>query len=613
MTDSSLLSTEGVPPPGPIAPRPTETPPSPRRPRGWWAWVLLPVVLFAVSTVLFGWDLGHLGDDNGGYMRVPETGAIKTFVFDAKYYLNRPFEPGRGTFWRPFFAPYFSMLTNLCWNHPWVQNLWDALIHLWVAGMLVAVLRALRINRAAAIIAATLFLVYPAPMQVVFWKASSGTSLAVGLLLTAYLAAIAYARRPTRHGLLIWLALLGFAVPAFNEQPAPSLAAIPLFFLAGLPRGVPLKSAWVRLVLATAAAGSTCALYATMLMLTGPKLYQPIGVEELAPRTLHMLKDLWISIRMDHYVRPAFAAGWGTLAAGGAASLIALGAVVAAAGPWLARLRFDAEGGAQADPERPRHWLVLLAGAAAFALSLPAIIAIAMYTFWESRYMYAPAATLAVLVGLGLDVLVRGWRTLPERARRLGAPVWQGGLMAVLLAGTIATIGTQDPFRRRSNADRVQAQALKAVIPDPPEDAFFMPMLVLDAKRSEAGERWDVPWAYSVWFYPWGIRSTIPLLYRRSDLRSGYGWSQTGQRVMSADEQGFCYREILPAPGNYELCPGGWRVPWEKTIPFMVLEDGTVALITKLRLPDGAEVAMPALRGLVETGALPERSEALVM
>ena len=85
-------------------------------------------------------------------------------------------------------------------------------------------------------------------------------------------------------------------------------------------------------------------------------------------------------------------------------------------------------------------------------------------------------------------------------------------------------------------------------------------------------------------------------------------------RVLGVEANGLRYQEIMPLPGPFPAHPaGGYFVPWASIVPFMVGADGTVSVVTRLRLPDGREIDLPALRPLVESGRLPPKTEPLTV
>ena len=588
----------------------------------WLVRASIPLLLWAFATVLFALDLGRLGDDHGATLRRPETGEIVRVFPRTVHFFHRPFDAEEGHFWRPLYLPWIMSTNSLLWNHVAWLNLLDAVLYLGAAGVFFLLLRALSIGRSAAVVAAAVFIVYPAYGQVVFWKAASGTTIAAALTLVAYITAIAYMRpeRP-RWLMLPVLAMLAFAVPAFNEQPAPALAALPLFMLAGRRRGMPLRPIVLRIATVTLLVGGVCALYGTMMLISGRDAYQPHAVEGFFSRTLRMLADLIGALALREFAGASLAAGWTTLAGAPVRTVAGLAMLGLACVPWLRRLRAEAAvthgGGGEQGAPSPRRGLIVLAALAAFALTLPPIILIKMYPVWDSRFLFAPGVMLAIALGAGLDGLVAWWRGRSAALRGRMFPVWGAGLVTGLLLLAVMMVGSQEPYRRRANADVAQAAMLRELVPDPAKHTFFLPLDVRDSwatriASEEAGSRrWYGISNYSVWHWPWTVRQFIGETYRRPDVRIGFSAAAL-PRVVGVEDEGLRYAQIEPGPWPYKPHPnGGFLVPWDKVVPFVVLEDGTVEVVTALELPNGHVVPMKAVRGAVEAGRVGPRQAEL--
>ncbi|HZW09982.1 MAG TPA: hypothetical protein VFF69_08770 [Phycisphaerales bacterium] len=583
-----------------------------RRPRHVPAWLVrlsIPLLLWAFTTVVFGLDIGRVGDDHAATTRRPETGELLYVFPPARHYLHKPFDADEGEFWRPLYMPWIVASNTLLWNHTRWLNLLDAALYLGVGGALYALMRALRIGPAASLVATALFLVYPAHSQVVYWKAASGTTIAVGLLLVAFLGSVAYVRRARPWPILPGLAGLGFAVPAFNEQPAPALAAIPLMMLAARRPEMTRRAVALRTATVTVCVGAACGLYGAMLLISGRAAYEPYSLGELPARAAHMIGDLLAALALQEFAGPALDAGLRAMGAAPVRSALALGALAGAFVPWARRVVHDAAAGGDGQ-ERPRRGWVAGAAGAGLALTLPAVILIRLYPWWDSRFLLAPAALLAILAAAGLDALLA--RMQAREGGRAASAAMCAGLAPALAIMALMMVGAQEPYRDRAAADVAQAAQLRRALPDPDPGTFFMPLSVADADMPEHGWRWYALGRYSVWHWPWSVRKFLCTEFARSDIRVGFA-SPGLARVLGVEEEGLRYSTIGPDGRPYRRHPaGGFLVPWELVAPFRVREDGVVELVTELVLPDGRLVAAGALRESAEAGRIPRRRAALV-
>lgn len=588
-----------------------------RRLPPWLVHASVPVLLWVFATVLFGLDLGRLGDDHGVSTRKPETGELLRVFPRAEHFFHKPFDSEEGLFRRPLYVPWIVASNTLLWNHPALLNLLDAVLYLGVAGALYLLLRALAIGRPAALVATAVCIAYPGYGQVVFWKAASGTTIAVGLTLLAFLAAIAYVRPPKpRWVLLPVLATLAFAVPAFNEQPAPALAAIPLFMLAAGRSDNKLRPVLLRTTTVTLLVGAVCALYGTMLIISGRDANEPFTLAELPAHSASMLVDLAEALALQEFAAAALDAGWATVRAAPTRSALLLGLLIAASVPWLRRLRAETDSPNE-NNVRAKWKLVLLAALAACVLTLPPVVIIRRYPVWESRLLFAPGVMLTIALGAGLEGLAAWWRSRPQTLRQRLFPVWGAGLVLGLVLLALMMVGSQEPYRRRAAADAAQAAMLRELMPDPPKHAFFMPLDAEDARAARIASetshstRWHGIGSYSAWHWPWTTRHFIGQVYERSDVRAGFATTAL-PRVQGVEDDGLRYSRIGPNPWPYKRhSKGGFLVPWDAIVPFVVLEDGSLHLVTALQLPGGGVVQMETLRSGVEAGLVPRRRMAL--
>src|SRR5690606_13679461 len=123
---------------------------------------------------------------------------------------------------------------------------------------------------------------------------------------------------------------------------------------------------------------------------------------------------------------------------------------------------------------------------------------------------------------------------------------------------------------------------LRALWPDPPPGAVFVPIRIERPPHRPGGSRLDdMMWpAIATW---WSARWIVRLSYRRSDIDAAHTtWPETA--ILEADEHAAAVR-------------GGGRPTWDLIIPFQIGPEGTVTPVTRIRIlrPDSPDAPAPPL------------------
>lgn len=186
-----------------------------------------------------------------------------------------------------------------------------------------------------------------------------------------------------------------------------------------------------------------------------------------------------------------------------------------------------------------------------------------------------------------------------------GGERWVGRAGRLALVGACAPIflmliGGQMAYRLRDRYDRRQGEMLRALVPQPPEGAVFIPAsIAIHPERARQARHYQ--YLAPVWSVPWASPNFVRLLYRRRDLTAGSNW---GARLVAANAAGVLYGGDLWSP-FYAREPGGTRVPWGKAVLFAIDRSGDLALITTVRVTGGggAEYVLPLATEAVAAGA----------
>ncbi len=589
---------------------PPDQPRAPRRlPLG--AIIVALVCVWIPATLFFGGDLGFWNDDYFLCQRNPQTG-------DADAWRTRTPNPFRAPtdgilWWRPLHHVFVTTALNLTWTNHRPLYIFGALLHLTNAVLVVALFRRLGRSWQAQAAAGVVFLAWPAAFEIFQWASAFSTCVATGLLLGASLAFIAWARGARARHACLFIAL-ACLIPWLNEQPAGALIAMPALFLAVRRPDEPLRRAAWRIAWPLGVVLAWCVVYALTTRAWMPTADDsgaivmtrlrdvPREVRQVTNRLLQELvrfrtvklgpvRQGWIELK----AHPALAAG---------SSVLVLGALGAIARSWFAPspgTPKDREGlGRPAGPA----W-VILAGLLVYVGTAIPIAAL-------PGVLIRPRMVYGTLIGGLLIVLVLGDVATSIVARtRLRAPwvAYHAIALAVLAAvtafGATSLIGTQSGYHHRGRIDRAGAAALRALIPDPAPNSFFLPLKVEDAPiRSGVG---DFDWYYvGPWYWAWSFPTYIKHAYARTDLDAGH-WPAP---IPLADEGGVRFAgDLRPGLRDTPGQRGRW-FSWDQVVPIVIEPDGTPRLVLPVVIErDGLpplRVEPPqVLRAMRERGVTP--------
>jgi hypothetical protein len=572
-----------------------------------------PVALLLLGTFFLGGRIGFWSDDYWHNLRDPVTGRLPPMTFSG-------LTMNRGFFLRPLFYMIVPPVTTLAWKTQWPAHLLQTGVHGLVAALLWRLMRELGLSRRASAAAALMFMAYPGHFEAVFWTAALPTAIATALMLRLMTVYVRYARRegPFAGGGGWWavaaMPALVFIVCCLNEQPAMGVLALPLVYRAAVAaRGARAGSGRaeeLRRALGPALVCGIAVLVYTALVLLDP--HKPAGARgsaqqfvtpgELPERTAYFVNVLWRRIVLMNFWRGALGMGWEAIRAAGLVS-VAVGTLVVVQGVLCARRWV----GSQSEEAKrgPAGGRVALAGAAVFLTGWVPILMMAVYEP-DARTRYWPAVGLALVLAAGF---ARAERAASSRAVRVMA---SAALLAVLLLFATMQIGIQSAFRQRWQFDHAQARELRELVPSPTPYTFFVPLGIADAGGGihTGAPVFDAQFR-SVWEFPWTTWKFIESAYGRDDVRCGY-WRhwKPGEPVAGAGPRGILYTDVLGP--RFPMDVDGWRIPWDRCIPFVVDERGRVHLVTLIRATGVGSLAgaypIPQVQNGVRSGRIPARA-----
>lgn len=545
-----------------------------------------PLVLWFVATFFLLGDIGRWLDDWFYVQRVPETGDIRALVLD------RPVH-----FWRPLYKVVVPSLATLLDGHVQLHHLICAAAHGLNAVLLWRLLLTVGIRRLAASIGALLFLVFPAPFEVVFWLCNLPTSLSMATCLLGLLFLARMANR--RHG-LAWASLLlgpvAFFAAALNEQPPALLLTAPLVW--HLARNEPVVSLKILRCwpLAVGVAGFL-ALYAlchhrfapTKPSVDGDTFF--VAAARLPGTFAAVVRWATGWTFSTSVMRRELGEAVVAAASHPVRSTVALAFLLSTSLIWVRwhgrRGHEVARGHIDRQPAKPGP--IVLVGV---VFGLTGIAPIVLTSYWlNPRVLYAPSIGMAFAVaGLLLvpGAARPGLAALGTMRRRVAAGIAACGL--TLLA--FMMVGVQQSFQRRTRMDSLALSRLQDLVPSPVMNAVFVPVDVKLGAHPLWAHRYDRQF-WSVFHAWWSSSWVIRLHYRRSDIDAGYAIGQPAWRDPN----------IRGVHVN-----GVGHIAWDKLIPFSVDENGHIAIITRVRwvTPSG-ESRMIGLRHLpsADTGRGP--------
>lgn len=561
---------------------------------------VLPLALAAAFPLLVWWcasfyflgDTGKYSDDwSINYRAFGSQG----FALD-----GHPFER-----WNYFWRPLHLVLTcggqTLFWEMGWVLHALNALAHGAVAWLVWRFAREIGVGPRCAAASALLVLVHPAVYEVVNWTSTISTAIATAALIGLWRRTAAWATNARSwHGWrsVWWLGPAVFGIACFYEQQAGAACLLPLLYwtLGELDPDRPRREVRLqRAAMIGVGPAAACVLYVVLMVSTAPRhlrggegSFGTLG--EIAVRFRDGLRTcsewLW-GERAWSFARGGLEQGGAALTdvgpfqgwAPGVYGGVLMGLLIVAASVWFAgwwRVHASEEPSEPAD-RRVRYGLVAIGMIVFTSLSIAISLlpsAAATKVLPQPRLMYFPVVCLAVALGAVITAVVRamGASRSEAVAHRLG-PV----LVVGVLLGCVVHVGAQEAFRRRSRADFDLLAQLRALMPDPPEGATFVPVSLQHRPVRTSSVRFNTA-APSAANLPWAAWAWVRQGYQRRDLLSTNFRPALASPFAAVDGKGFRYvsrwggaRGAVPA--------GGWRVRWDESIPFVVDASGKARLV----------------------------------
>ena len=487
------------------------------------------IAVWAIGFGFLAFRLGLQNDDWAYVLRNPEHDTVERLI-----------QSDHMHFFRPLYRVVVPAFWTLFADHSCIPHLLTGLVHGMCAVSLYRLIKSLGGELTSAMIAALIYLVYPVHEQLMFWPTAIGTSLAIwgaaealrwcarrrwfnaaGDLRTPHRdgaggelsAVFLYDRMPRffAEGVRVGLALgaAAFILAGLNEQPAMLMLAAPLIVL--LRSGGPARWRLIRAGIVGAPVVAALGYYTlchTIASSPPPATgWGSVVKPDDMPRRLYgMLETIGEDMWLHEWATGAFWTGWRTISTHPwrlAASVAALAACAPSWWRWAwARPTVSWKAGAG----------LLVVGLAIVVLAwLP--IARVWYAM-GSRLHGAPLVGLCLMLGGAGSVLGASFGEATLRVLRTWA------LAAMLVATPVCLlmlIGTQRAYQDRWQRDRNELEQLRALVPDPPPNAIFVPVDIEMPVPVTGSTRFDFERRSvfaSWWSSGWSVRRT----FRRPDL-----------------------------------------------------------------------------------------------
>lgn len=548
------------------------------------------VLVWSLSTLFFGGDIGKLSDDYTQNAIDPATGRAE--------WLGMPWTIN-GFFWRPLHIAVVYALGTAFASHYWIVHAITALAFLGVVLALWRLVIVLTGRTGVATAVALLYCSFPANREVMLWPAAISYSLAAIVFAALCLATIRAARDGRVGRLAAHAAVAGIVIPCLNEQPAAALPSIAILYVAATPQGARGRAA-ARAVLPVATALAGTALYLALYLATVPDSHRGAAGSFVAPgavaaRIATVATDVGDELagsRLRTAVEGGFAFGWPALRSfRGIAWFVAF----AATAWWAWRRRW-----ARRTPLAPSGagfgWWTLAFGAGLFLVSWLPVVLIAGQTV-PPRVFTFPLLGLAIA---GAAMIERIGVALADRprtravARTVVVPV----VVVASIGSAVALVGWQRLMRETYSMDRAIFAQLATLVPEPPPVTVFIP-LENDSRVASTGvPGFDGALAGGGLATPWSADRLLRESYPGRDLHIA-AFNPWMRNVGDANAWELQVRVI---GGPFERGPAYARVAWHMTVPFVVDRDGTVKLVERVAIAhleeQTAEASPPLTQGL---------------
>lgn len=584
-------------------PHPGRTPITAARLLGWTIAGMFPLALWLAATLALGGDLGMSTDDYTLILRDPSTNAAPS-PFNP--WINHPY------FWRPLHIGMLHTVGTVLHSHWSLVHIACAAMHGLVACAIFLFLRSRLNDPRAPAAAALLFLVAPMNHEVIFWFSTLSAGISSLLILALLRLYSGWAAGTRGRFALAIMPALAFLAPCFYEQPAAGLLALPALYFAVRPRDERFGRSLLRCLSSTSLIALGCMLYVGLMLVTTPEAARGgaasfVHVEQLSSRfgqIISSIQNVLTGGKARELLRGGLAVGWSQLTSG--TLWVWIPAVAITIPPffvWWLRPSLHHIGPSSAPNRLPprRAWLVVTGLLMFLGAWLP-VFAIHGQGV-DFRTLYFPLIGLAIVLAALLDALLAAVRARIAQATliALAAAV----LVPAVLLSTVVLIGAQTMWQRRARIDQSELAQLRQLIPDPPRDAFFVP-IELAAQPASLNLPWFDRFRLGVFQTDWSSRAAIRRAFQRADVRAiarqswrPYGLTPTPAGLLLARG---VKAELEPQTDG----PDGALIPHDRLIPFVEGPKGQIKLVRELvfQSPDGTSTSLsiPSVQSLVEKG-----------
>ncbi|MFZ4573008.1 MAG: hypothetical protein ACOYN0_01340 [Phycisphaerales bacterium] len=553
------------------------------------AWIFPLTLWFFASFFLLG-DYGWWNDDYFFNQRDAETGQ-----YDSTFLTRRQpeFPPqDRLLPWRPIHMTATPTLITVFWDRPWVVHLVGALLHLTCAGALFLLMRRLRLSVQSAACAVCIHLAHPSHYEAVLWAAAYVATASSAALFLGLTLMVEYGRTG-RHLLGLGAPLLTVVLVGCYEQPS---ACVPLFAFAYAAGAANRADGWrptwrdARLAMwPTVASLAIVIAYSLNVRYNSPPgLGSDEGSYVAAKDLLDRVQQVLRGMRRLAVVNRQ---PWGELILGlrslflhtGRAVLmlgaLGAGAVVA----WHACFRTKPFEGIS-------RKTTLRAGVAAGVIGVLGVIGACVPLAVITGYMANPrtfylvsafgalaAAGLADLLGTTIERI--SWAAAPTRALAAGA------VILLSTAGGLMYVGHQQRYAQVHEVGVDQAQQLRALAPEPPQDAVMLPLANYSRAVNTGVPGFDRG-LYEAWEYSWQSWFFLENIYGRKDVHGFFCNGPDGRGcVFGVSTTHVILEWTMSLPDKAEegrnTCV---PIPLERVVPFVIDPAGKVRIVTTLRV-----------------------------
>lgn len=601
---------------------------------GVWLLALLWFVVAVLPLGVMGWAVAWWSDDYWHNLR-EATGAMPPIRASGAWPFWSMGIDVRSTL-RPLYYQIVPALTTWTWNTPWVAHALQAVTHGAMLLSLFRLMRTMRIASGPALVAVAAWAVYPGHYEAVHWFAAWPTQVSA-LLAIVFLTIFVEASRRERWSWrsLGLLALITATIVSLNEQAVAVLLACPLAYVAAWP-GRRRAAAHVGRALTPPLVCGLIVIGYVLLLRSSVSPGQRgddasmVALSDAPRRVAYFADVLWRRMTLRNWGHGAWELGaeafrvapvvmWVVAVAAGVALVAWMRTVVPHV---IAAVRLggrDERTGAVCKP-----WMCVVLGMALFATGWALVVPFANYEP-DPRLRYWPCIGLAIALAALPQALGKLSHVGPPLLRRGVEVACVAGACVVTLACVpmaVMLVGGARGLAIRWELDQRQIAQLREQLPEPADLTFLLPLQIQG--RGVATGSPVLDWTYrSVFEFPWAMLRETPRMWAELHARRDamgeprvvvHGgtfrhWTPR-EPVKGADESGIHYTWPL-GPKFEPIAGGGWRIPWERAVPFVVDGQGRLHLITTIVIP-ASDASRPEIRiEIPQARGLPPREHRL--